>query len=75
MRKLLDFIDRLEDAHIAYQIEHVRDSILIAVAVPGERWEIEFFDDGHVETEIFRSSGGVTREESILESLVTAHGS
>jgi hypothetical protein len=30
---------------------------MLLVAVPGERWEIEWFEDGHLEVEVFRSSG------------------
>ncbi len=31
---------------------------MVKVAVPGERWEVEFFEDGRVDVEVFRSSGG-----------------
>jgi hypothetical protein len=30
---------------------------MMSVAVPGERWEIEFFDDGRIELERFVSQG------------------
>jgi len=30
---------------------------MISVALPGERWEIEFFEDGHIELERFVSQG------------------
>jgi hypothetical protein len=75
MRELLQFLDRLDDARIAYHLEHVRDSVMIAVAVPGERWEIEFFDDGHVEIEIFRSDGTIIHDPGRLEELLTLHAS
>ena len=75
MAKLLDFLDRLEQSHISYRLEHVRESILVSIAVPGERWEVEFFDDGHIETEIFRSPGEITRDEALLDRLIAEHGS
>ncbi len=75
MHKLLNFLDRLEDAKISYRLEHVRDSILVSLAIPGERWEIEFFEDDHTETEIFRSSGVILRDESMLEKLIAVNAS
>jgi hypothetical protein len=32
---------------------------MMSVALPGERWEIEFFDDGRIELERFVSQGVV----------------
>ena len=38
--------------------------------MPGARWEVEFFADGHVEVEIFRSdSTGVVGEEALAALL------
>ena len=67
MRKLLDFLDRLEREKIWYRLEHIRDSIMVETAVPGERWEIEFFAGGHVEVERFVSVGKLGGEELIEE--------
>jgi hypothetical protein len=36
---------------------------MVNVAVAGERWEVEFFEDGSVEVERFVSSGGINGEE------------
>lgn len=50
----------LDKRHAVYQLLIVRDgALMVSVAVPGERWEIEFFEDGHVELERFRSQGVV----------------
>jgi hypothetical protein len=46
---------------------------MVIVAVPGERWEIEFFEDDHVEVERFVSSGTI-EDESALDDLFTKHG-
>jgi hypothetical protein len=40
---------------------------MVIVAVPGERWEIEFLSDGSVEVEKFISNGEITGEESLNE--------
>ena len=37
---------------------------MVAIAVPGERWEVEFFADGHVEVEIFAAKP-MEREEAL----------
>jgi hypothetical protein len=66
---LLAFLDRLEKAGVAYRLEHIRDSIMVIAAVPGERWEIEFFEDCRVEFERFVSTGSI-EDETTLESLL-----
>jgi hypothetical protein len=35
------------------------EALTVHVAVPGERWEIEFTEAGEVEIEIFRSDGHI----------------
>lgn len=72
--KVLSFLDRLDTHHIWYRLEHVRDSIMVTISVPGERWEVEFFEDGQIEVERFRSSGVVVGE-SALDELIAQHGS
>jgi hypothetical protein len=66
--KLLGFLDRLDAARIAHRLNHVRDALMVEIAVPGERWEVEFFEDGHVEVERFRSGGEIV-DESVLDRL------
>ena len=36
---LIKFLTRLEKADIYYKLAKIRDSILIEVTVPGQRWE------------------------------------
>lgn len=60
--KALLFLEQLEGANIHYQLEHIRDALTIVAAVPGQRWEIEFFEGGHVEVEHFISSGEIERD-------------
>jgi hypothetical protein len=55
---LLDFLDRLKAVSIHYEISNPTPrAILINIAVPGERWEVEFQEDGEVGVEVFRSLG------------------
>src|SRR5699024_5161498 len=53
---LLDFLNKLEEKKIYYQLNKIREeAILVEVAVPGQRWEVEFLDDGTVEVDKFIS--------------------
>jgi hypothetical protein len=72
---LLEFLERLEQHRIHYRLEHFRpESILVDIAVPGERWEVEFIENGEIEVERF-VSGGSIRGDDQLESLFDVHGS
>lgn len=68
MKKLLDFLSKLDENNVHYRLNKVRDSIMIEVAIPGERWEIEFFTNGNVEVEKFISQG-IISDESALNDL------
>jgi hypothetical protein len=67
---LLSFLSTLEDRKIAYSLNHVRDdAVMVEVAVPGERWEVEFLSDGSVDVERFVSTGTLCGEDAIGELL------
>jgi hypothetical protein len=67
--QLLDLIKRLDESKIYYQLSSTRsESVMVSVAVPGERWEIEVMRDGNLEIETFVSSG-VIGDRSSLTSL------
>jgi hypothetical protein len=67
--KLLAFLRRLEEAKIAYRLRHSRDdAIMVQINVPGERWEVEFLEEGDVEVERF-VSGGQIDDEAALDEL------
>jgi hypothetical protein len=40
---------------------------MVSVALPGERWEVEFLNDGSVEIERFISQGEISGEEALNE--------
>jgi hypothetical protein len=67
---LTAFLADLEKGKIYYTLAHQRDNaIMVIVTVPGERWEIEFFDDGSVEVERFISDGEIGGKEMLSELL------
>jgi len=65
LENLIDFLNRLEDRKIYYRLNKIRDSILIEVSVPGQRWEIEFMSDGTIQVEIFISDGKIGNESEL----------
>lgn len=66
--KLLSFLNRLDQVKIAYSLGHNRaETIMVIIDVPGQRWEIEFFEDGTVEVEKFISTGVTGNGENIEE--------
>ncbi len=68
MNRLTAFLAQLDAERIDYTLAHQReDALLVAVAVPGERWEVEFFVDGSVEVERFVSNGEIYDEEVLQE--------
>lgn len=68
LESLIDFLNKLEDRKIYYRLNKVRDSILVEVSVPGQRWEIEFMQDGTIQIEKFVSNGNI-ESQSELEVL------
>jgi hypothetical protein len=66
---LLRFLARLKDARIYYALsDPTEGALMVEVSEPGERWEIEFHEDGRIGTEVFVSSRGVQGPE-LLEEL------
>lgn len=67
MSDLLDFLQKLEDNDIYYRLNKVRDSIMVELALPGQRWEVEFMRDGEVQVEKFLTSGEILDERALEE--------
>lgn len=63
--KLLPFLKKLEQYNIYYKLNRIRDSILVEIVVPGQRWEVEFFEDDTVEVEKFISEGFIHGETEL----------
>lgn len=69
---LTSFLDRLDSADMHYTLASEREgAIMVGVTVPGERWEVEFMDDGEVEIEVFKSNGDL-HDYSVIDSLFEA---
>jgi hypothetical protein len=65
-----EFFRELDRRHVTYELRIVRDeALMMSVALPGERWEIEFFDDGRIELERFVSQGVVDAPGALTELL------
>ena len=68
--QLLSFCAALEQRRARYDVLVVRpDAVMVSLAVPGERWEIEFFTDGRVEVERFVSQGVEERATAVEDVL------
>lgn len=66
--KFMFFLQTLEQQKLSYTLDHSRDeAIMVIVAVPGERWEVEFLSDGSVEVERFISNGEIAGENALDE--------
>lgn len=58
LKEFIRFLNRLEENDIFYKLDKIRnDAVLVEIAVPGQRWEVEFMEDGTVEIEKFISDG------------------
>jgi hypothetical protein len=61
-------LDRLDQIGAEYRLGRLReDALMVEVFAPGEHWEIEFFVDGHIEVERFRSNGEIADESAFHE--------
>ena len=69
LKDINKFLNFLEENKIYYRLNKIRhESILVEVAVPGQRWEIEFMEDGTLVIEKFLSDGSLY-DESELQNL------
>ena len=71
--RLLGFLNDLRKGNIYYRLsQHRDDAIMVEVTVPGERWEVEFLQDGGVDVEVFRSDGQVL-DATALGPMLAKH--
>lgn len=70
-QKLLCRLKQLDEHKIPYQLARFREeTVAVLITVPGERWEIEYFQDGTVEIERFCSDGKILTDETVLDQLI-----
>ena len=68
MKQILEFLNRLDKAKIYYTLDHTSsDSLLVVVAVPGQRWEVQFMADGEIGVEKFLSDGEIHSENELTK--------
>ena len=71
MHKLISLLNDLEAHNLFYRLfKHSEHAIMVEIAVPGERWEVEFWQDGRVITERFRRDGVMLDNEADLRALI-----
>jgi len=69
------FLNILDENNIYYHLNKIRpEGIMIEVTVPGQRWEIEFMEDGTVEIEKFISDGSFYGKEELKVLLTEFSG-
>jgi hypothetical protein len=67
---LLDFLDRLGEAHLGYHISYKNNrAILVTVRLPLQHWEFEFHEDPEmgIDVEVLKSSGVEEATERMKE--------
>lgn len=68
--KINEFLNKLEEKNIYYKLGKVREeALMMEVAVPGQRWGIEFLDDGTIDIEKFLSDGEIY-DKAELDTLI-----
>lgn len=66
--EFLRIIRVLKEGNIFHRISSYRKDVLcIEAIVPGEHWEISFFNDNSVELEVFESDGEIYNLEKTKE--------
>ena len=65
LNELINFLDKLDDVKLRYRLNKIRDSVLVEITVPGERWEVEFMTNGEIVIEKFLSDGQMFGKEEI----------
>jgi hypothetical protein len=63
-----EFIRQLEASRVHYALTSVREgAVMVQVAIPGERWEVEFFEDREPAIEVFSSDGSMFGPEKLAD--------
>lgn len=65
LTKLTTFLDELSEKKIFFKLDKIRDSILVEISVPGEKWEVEFMLNGDIEIEKYISTGVIGDEKEL----------
>ncbi|NIF40982.1 hypothetical protein F3J14_08805 [Burkholderia sp. Tr-862] len=64
---LYELLSNLDERRLFYTLgRHRPDTILISITVPGERIEIDVFDDGHMEMSRFSGDESVIDDQQVI---------
>jgi hypothetical protein len=66
------FLSQLDASGTHYSLTVREGAVMVHVALPGERWEVEFFAGREPEVEVFRSDGTIGGQEKVAELLRNA---
>lgn len=70
INRLFEFIDFLEEKGIYHELKHFqKDIITVELDLPGEKWEIDFNDEGIYYIERFVLDESI-RQEDMMEYLM-----
>ncbi len=73
MHPLFELLTDLESARIPFTLARYRpDTVLVAITIPGERIEIDVFEDGHVEVARFAGSEAIVGGRETVEAIIRA---
>jgi hypothetical protein len=73
MANPFEFCARLDGLGVRYDMEIARpEAVMVTLVIPGEYLEIEFFADGNVEVERFRSQGVDGASDADLDAVIAA---
>jgi hypothetical protein len=70
LEQLLEFVTRLQTAKIHHRLDCVRNAIMVIIPTPSKYYEVEFFADGHIESQTFGPAGSV--ENPTLDEIAGA---
>ncbi len=74
--KVLRFCVALNGRSASYRLSVDRpEAVRITLDVPGERWEFDFFSDGHIELERYVGQGVVDAGPAELEAALRYYDS
>ncbi len=68
---LFDLMRKLDDQNVPFTIHRYRDdSVMVSLTLPGERVEIDVFEDGRIEYLRFSGSEEVLDDLAALDRLI-----
>lgn len=68
--KFTSFLDELKSRKIHFSLEYNRAGyVMVCIAVPGERWEVEFTSSGKIEVEVFKNNSSGLDGVELLDRL------